>query len=158
LKTNKEIAVIFDRIASLMELRHDDGFKVRSYRQAAEMISELQTPLAEMVQAGGASELRKLPGIGEVLSKRIVDILETGTTPYYEELQAQIPVTVLELLSIDGIGMKTVEVLHDQFQIKSLDDFAKFVEGGGLNSVPRLGPKSEERIRGLLEKRGYKMK
>ena len=141
-----------------MELRHDDAFKVRSYRQAAEMIEDLQTPLAELAAAGGAAELRKLPGIGETLSKRIIEIIDTGTTPYYEELQSQIPATVLELLTIDGIGMKTVEVLFHQFHIKGLDDFAKFVAGGGLKSVPRLGPKSEERMRAMLEARGYKMK
>ena len=158
MKTNKEIAEIFERMAGLMELRHDDAFKTRSYRQAAELIEDLQTPLAEMAVAGGAAELRKLPGIGDTLSKRIMDIIETGTTPSYEELQAQIPVTVLELLTIDGIGMKTVEVLFNQFQIKSLDDFAQFVAGGGLKSVPRLGPKSEDRMRAMLEARGYKMK
>jgi len=158
LKSNKEIAQIFDQMASLMELRHDDAFKVRSYRQAAELIGDLQTPLAEMAAAGGAAELRKLPGIGDTLSKRIIDIIETGTTEYFEELRGQIPLSVLELLSIDGIGMKTVELLFNQFQIKSLDDFAKFVAGGGLKSVPRLGPKSEARMKEMLEARGYKMK
>ena len=74
-----------------MELRKDDPFKIRSYRGAAELIAELQTPLADLASAGGAAELRRLPGIGDAISKKIVEILETGTTPLYDELQSEIP-------------------------------------------------------------------
>lgn len=155
--SNPEIAEIFRRIAALMELRHDDPFKIRSYRAASELIDELTTPLSDLAEKGGAAELRKLPGIGEAISRKIIDILNTGTTKLYEDLKAEIPVTTLDLLSIDGIGMKTLEVLREQFQLTNLDDFAKFVAGGGLESVPRLGERAQARIRASLAKRGYKV-
>ncbi|MEP7271448.1 MAG: helix-hairpin-helix domain-containing protein [Acidobacteriota bacterium] len=154
---NSEVAAILRRIADLMELQKGDQFKIRSYRTAADSITGLQTPLSELAARGGAAELRKLPGIGDAISKRIVDLLETGTTEVYEQLRAVISETVLDLLQIGGVGMKTLEVLHHQFKVRSLDDFAKFVAGGGLESVPRLGEKTRARIRAALTKRGYQI-
>lgn len=153
--TNPEVAEILGRIALLMELQKADPFKFRSYRTASEVIGGLQTPVSEMVEKGGAAELKKLPGIGDAISRKIVDILETGTTPLYEELGAVTPATVLDLLRISGIGMKTLELLHFQFKINNLDDFAKFVAGNGLESVPRLGEKTRARIKRSLERLGY---
>ncbi len=149
---NREIAAIFYRIADLMEFRDDNPFKIRSYRAAAETIEATATPLAEMAAEGGAASLRQLPGVGEAISKKIVEILETGSCQFYEELKAEIPLTVLDLLKIEGIGMKTAQILYRQFRITNLDDFEKFVEGDGLQSVPRLGQKAQQRIRASLKR------
>jgi len=153
--TNLEIAEVFRRLANLMELREDNPFKIRAYRTAAETIEDAQTPLADMLSAGGVSRLRELPGIGEAISKKIVDLLATGTFKAYEEVKAEIPETTLDLLKVEGIGMVTLKVLHRQFQLTNLPDFAKFVAGGGLNSVPSFGEKSQQRIRRSLETLGY---
>lgn len=130
-------------------------FKIRSYRTAAETIEDASASLAEMASAGGAARLRELPGVGEAISKKIVELLETGTFKLYEEVKAEIPETVLDLLEVDGVGLKTLQALFHQFHIASLDDFSKFVEGGGLNSVPRLGGSVQSRIRASLKQLGY---
>jgi hypothetical protein len=46
--------------------------------------------------------------------------------------------------------LKTLQLLYQRFRITNLDDFAKFVEGGGLSSIPRLGEKTQDRIRASL--------
>jgi DNA polymerase (family X) len=153
--TNPEVAEILERIADLMEIQKGDPFKIRSYRTAADTVISLQTPLSELATAGGAAELKKLPGIGDAISKRIFDLLETGTTQVYEDLKKETPETLLDLLKIGGIGLKTLEVLHREFKVSSLDDLAVFVAGGGLANVPRLGEKTRTRIKHALEKRGY---
>jgi DNA polymerase (family 10) len=153
--TNQEIASVFRRLADLMELGEDNPFKIRAYRSAAETIEDTTTPLAEMVEAGGAARLRELPGVGEAISKKIVELLETGTFKAYEEIKAKIPETVLDLLKVEGVGMKTLQILYAQFHLTNLDDFAKFVAGGGLSSVPRLGERAQERIRASLEELGH---
>lgn len=153
--SNPEIAEVFRRLADLMELREDNPFKIRAYRTAAETIEDTPTPLADLVSAGGVSGLKELPGIGEAISKKIVDVLATGTFKAYEEIKAEIPETTLDLLKVEGIGMATLKTLHRQFHLINLPDFAKFVAGGGLNSVPGLGEKSQERIRRSLETLGY---
>ncbi|MBO0720157.1 MAG: hypothetical protein J2P41_05005 [Blastocatellia bacterium] len=144
--TNHEIAVVFRRLADLLELRDENPFKVRSYRTAAETIEETATPLFELAASGGSSKLRELPGIGEAISKKIVDLLETGTFKLYEEVKSEIPETVLDLLKVEGLSLKTVQLLFRQFHLTNLEDFAKFVEGGGLNRVPRLSEKTQARI------------
>jgi DNA polymerase (family X) len=149
--TNVEIANDFRRLADLMELRDDNAFKLRAYRNAADLIEDFHTPLADLVAQGGAARLRELPGIGEAISQKIIDLLDTGTFKAYEEIKREIPETVLDLLKVEGVGMKLAQLLYRQFQITNLPDFAKFVAGGGLNSVPRLGEKGQQRIRASLQ-------
>jgi DNA polymerase (family X) len=153
--TNQEIAAVFRRLADLLELRDENPFKIRSYRAAAETIEALAASIVELAAAGGPAKLRDLPGIGDAISKKIIELLETGTFKLYEEVKAEIPETVLDLLKIDGIGIKTVQLLHRQFQVANLEDFAKFVEGGGLDRVPRLSEKSQSRIKASLKEMGY---
>jgi DNA polymerase (family 10) len=153
--TNREIAEVFRRLAALMELREDNHFKIRAYRTAAETIEDAPAPLAEMVAAGGASRLRELPGIGEAISQKILDLLTTGTFKAYEEIKAEIPETVLDLLQVEGIGIKTLHLLYHQFRLTNLDDFAKFVAGGGLGSVPQMSERNQARIRHSLNSLGY---
>ena len=94
--------------------------------------------------------MRELPGVGEAISKKVVELLETGTFKAYEDVKAKIPETTLDLLKVAGVGLKTLQLLYHRFQINNLDDFAKFVEGGGLSSVPHLGEKTQDRIRASL--------
>lgn len=149
--TNQEIAGVFRRLADLMELGEDNPFKIRAYRAAADTIEDTTTPLAEMVSEGGVARLRELPGVGEAISRKIVELIETGAFKAYEEIKAKIPETTLDLLKVDGVGLKTVQLLYRRFQITNLDDFAKFVDGGGLNSVPNIGEKTQDRIRASLK-------
>jgi DNA polymerase (family 10) len=153
--TNQEIAEVFRRLANLMELGEENPFKLRSYRTAADTIEDWPKPLAEIVAEGGQDGLRELPGVGDAISKKIVDLLITGTFNAYEKAKAKIPETILDLLKVDGLGFKTLQILHSQFQLTNLDDFAKFVAGGGLDSVPRLGEKTQARIRESLKTLGY---
>jgi DNA polymerase (family X) len=148
--TNQEIAGVFRNLADLMELGEDNPFKIRAYRTAAETIEDTMTPLSEMVSEGGVARLRELPGVGEAISGKIAELLETGTFKAYEETKAKIPETTLDLLRVDGVGLKTLQILYQRFQITNLHDFAKFVEGGGLGSVPHIGEKTQERIRASL--------
>ena len=149
--TNQEIAEVFRRLANLLELGEENPFKLRSYRMAAETIEDWPKPLAEVVATGGQEGLRELPGIGEAISKKIVDLLSTGTFKAYEDAKAKIPETVLDLLKVDGVGFKTLQLLYSQFQLTNLEDFARFVAGGGLDAVPRLGEKTQVRIRESLK-------
>jgi DNA polymerase (family 10) len=155
--TNSEIAATFRRLADLLDLRGENPFKIRSYRTAADTIEDTPTPLADMLSAGGVASLKELPGIGDAISRKIADLLATGTFKLYEEVKADIPESTLDLLRVEGIGIGTLKVLHGRFRLTNLDDFAKFVGGGGLDSVPGLGEKSQARIRRSLQGLGYSL-
>ena len=144
--TNEEIARRFERLAVLMSIRGDDQFRVRSYRNAAEVIETWPTPLARINAEEGVKGLQTLPGVGKAISAKIVELLERGTFEAWEKLTAETPETVLDLLEVDGVDLKTAATLHQQFKISSLEDLRNFVEGGGLEMVDGVGEKSAERI------------
>ncbi|HEY6187483.1 MAG TPA: helix-hairpin-helix domain-containing protein [Pyrinomonadaceae bacterium] len=147
---NEAIAERFNRLANLMEIRGDDRFRIRSYRNAAEVIETWPTPLKLIAAEDGAKGLQAIPGVGKAISGKIIELLEKQTFEAWEKLVSETPETVLDLLRVSGIGLKTAGSLHQQFKISSLDDLKKFVAGGGLEMVDGIGEKSAERIRESL--------
>src|SRR6266550_2631451 len=150
---NVAIARRFHNLAALMEIRGDDPFRLRSYRNAAEAIEVWPTPLREIAEKEGAAGLQSIPGVGKAIAGKIIDLLDRGTFDAWERLIAETPETVLDLLELPGIGPKTAASLHQKFKIASLADLRKFVAGGGLETVDGIGPKSAERIKQSLESR-----
>ncbi len=149
--TNAEIAVKLKEIRTLMEFAGEPFFKFMAYERAAETL-ENAPPAAQLL---AEDDLVKLPGIGKTIAGRIREIVETGTSPYYEELAAKYPPTLLEVLSVSGIGMKTAQALFAQQGIASLADLERAAEAESLVGVARLGPKSIENIkRGILAHKG----
>src|SRR5205814_424022 len=153
LMTNEEIARRFNRMAALMEVRGEDSFRLRSYRMAAEAIETWPTQMKEIVAEQGLSGLLEIPGVGKALAGKIVELVETGTFAAWDRLTAETPATVLDLLELPGIGPKTAAMLHQKFNISSLDDLRKFAAGGGLEMVDGIGPKTAERIKANLARR-----
>jgi len=148
---NEEIARRFQRLALIMEIRGgDDRYRVRSYRNAAEVIESWPQSLADVARREGAKGLQAIPSVGRAISGKIVELTERGTFEAYEKLIAETPETVLELLDVSGIGIKTAAALHGQFKISSRDDLKKFVAGGGLEMVDGIGEKTAERIAASL--------
>ncbi len=147
---NEAIARKFYRLANLMEIRGDDMFRIRSYRNAAETIETWPTALSKIAAEEGAKGLQTLPGVGKAISSKIVELLEKGTFEAWEKLTAETPESALDMLRVGGIGIKSAAMLHQKFKIASLDDLKKFVEGGGLEMVDGVGEKSAERIKESL--------
>jgi DNA polymerase (family 10) len=147
---NKEIARRFFRLAALMEVRGDDPFRLRSYRNAAEAIEVWPTSLKQIADEDGVTGLQEIPGIGKAIAGKVVDLLTKGTFDAWERLIAETPETVLDLLEIPGIGPKTAALLHQRFKVSSLPDLKAFVASGGLDMVDGIGPKTAERIKEAL--------
>ncbi|HZT57235.1 MAG TPA: helix-hairpin-helix domain-containing protein [Pyrinomonadaceae bacterium] len=145
--TNDEIARRFERLALLLEIRGEDKFRVRSYRNAAEMIETWPTQVERIAREEGDKGLQAIPGVGKAISAKIVELVERGTFDAWERLTAETPATVLDLLDVDGVGIRTASTLYQQFKISSVEDLRQFVEGGGLELVDGVGEKSAERIR-----------
>jgi DNA polymerase (family 10) len=81
LMNNEQIARRFNRMASLMEVRGEDSFRIRSYRMAAEAIETWPTPMKEIAAEGGVAGLQEIPGVGKAIAGKIVELLEKGTAP-----------------------------------------------------------------------------
>jgi DNA polymerase (family 10) len=148
---NESIARRFHQLAALMDIRGDDPFRLRSYRNAAEAIEVWPISVAEIARNEGVTGLQTIPGVGKAIAGKIVDLVDTGTFDAWEKLTAETPATVLDLLEIPGIGPKTAALLHQTFKVSSLEDLKKFVAGGGLEMVDGIGPKTAEKIKESLQ-------
>lgn len=141
--TNAEIAGRLKEIRTLMEFAGEPFFKFMAYERAAETI-ENAAPLADVLAAG---RLQELPGVGKTIAARIAELCETGTCGYLEELHAKYPSTLLEVLGVGGVGMKTAQLMYERLGVASLADLEKALAAGALVAIPRLGKKSIENIR-----------
>jgi DNA polymerase (family 10) len=149
--TNAEIAARLKEIRTLMEFAGEPFFKFMAYERAAETI-ENAAPLADVI-AGG--RLQELPGVGKTIAGRIADLCATGTCDYLEELRTRYPSSLIEVLGVQGVGMKTAQMLYEQLGIASLADLERAIGAGALDALPRFGKKSIDNIkRGLLAYRG----
>ena len=147
---NDAIARRFHRLAALMEVRGDDPFRLRSYRNAAEAIEVWPTPLKEIAEKEGVAGLQEIPGVGKAIAGKVIELLSKGTFDAWERLTAETPETVLDLLEIPGIGPKTAALLHQRFKVSSLADMKAFVTSGGLDMVDGIGPKTATSIKEAL--------
>lgn len=147
---NQTIARRFHDLAALMEIRGDDPFRLRSYRNASEAIEVWPTPLQEIAEKEGMEGLQTIPGVGKAIAGKVIELLQRGSFDAWDRLTAETPETLLELLDVPGIGPKTAALLHQKFRISSFADFKEFVAGGGLDSVDGIGPKTAEKIREAL--------
>ena len=147
---NDAIARRFHRLAALMEVRGDDPFRLRSYRNAAEAIEVWPTPLKEIAEKEGVAGLQGIPGIGKAIAGKVIELLNKGTFDAWERLTAETPESVIDLLEIPGIGPKTAALLHQRFKVSSLADLKVFVNSGGLDMVDGIGPKTATRIKETL--------
>ena len=86
--TNAEISQIFLDIAELLKLKKDNIFKIRAYEKAAHAIEELPVGVEQLVVEG---KLKEIPGVGEAINKKIIEMVTTGRLDYYERLKAEFP-------------------------------------------------------------------
>lgn len=149
---NEEIANRFEQFALLMEIRGEDSFRVRSYRNAAEAIREWPRALTQLANEGGARELQTIPGVGKAISAKIVELVARGSFEAWDRISTETPISVLDLLKVDGIGIRTATALHTRFRIKTINDLAQFTDGGGLEMVDGVGDKTAERIKRSLKR------
>jgi len=139
---NKQVAHVLAQIADLLEIRGDNAFKVRAYRTAAETIATWPQAVSTLDDAG----LRTIPGIGKDLTARIKELATTGSSAYHQELLAQFPPTILDLLRLQGVGPKTVATLYSELNIRTVDDLATAAKDGRLRTLKGMGAKKEALI------------
>ena len=118
--TNIEIAKIFHELADLLELKGENQFKVRAYREASRTFKQLPREVADMLRDG--ENVEEIPGIGEAIAKKITEMVDTGRLRLHDELRAEFPEGILDMLSIPGIGPKIAMRLHAELGVGSVSE------------------------------------
>ena len=147
---NVEVAWIFRELADILELKGEDFFKIRAYRNAARILSGLERPLVEIWQEGG---LAKIPGIGKNIAAKINEILSTGGLRKHEELLREFPPGLLEIMSLPGIGPKKAAMLRERLGVTNLEELARAAREKRVRTLPGMGSKTESEIIRNIEMR-----
>jgi DNA polymerase (family 10) len=142
---NVRIAEVFDLIGDLLEFKDENPFRVRAYRNGARAVRDYPQQM-EALLADPQAKLTDIPGVGKDLAEKIVTLCATGTLPLLEELQAQVPASVLALLRIPGLGPKKAAALYNELKISTLDELKAACESHRVRDLKGFGAKTEEAI------------
>jgi DNA polymerase (family 10) len=149
---NASIARLLGEIGDLLEIRGENPFKIRAYRNAADAVASS----AERIAGFDLPRLLAIPGIGKDLAAKIMEIAATGSSRYREELLGNFPPTILDLLRLQGVGPKTVALLYQALGIGTLDALEEAARAGRLRELRGMGAKKEALIlKALDERRRY---
>jgi len=146
---NHSIARILGEIADLLEIRSENPFKIRAYRNGADIVANHPHDLGTL----DANQLREIPGIGKDLAARIREIADTGDAQFHQELLAEFPPTILDLLHLQGVGPKTVAILYKELGVKTLDELEGAAKDGRVRALKGMGPKKESLILKAIDER-----
>jgi len=144
---NLAIARVLTEIGDLLEIKGENPFKIRAYRNAAETVVHETRRVASL----SAAERLELPGIGKDLAAKIGELVDTGEIAYHQDLLQQFPPTVLDLLHLQGVGPKTVALFYRELEIRTLQDLEEAARAGRLRAIKGMGAKKETLILKALE-------
>jgi DNA polymerase (family 10) len=139
---NLAIARVLTQIGDLLEIKGENAFKIRAYRNAAETVANDTANVAEM----SPPERMRLPGIGKDISAKIGELVETGVIRYHQDLLDEFPPTVLDLLNLQGIGPKTVARLYGALGISTLEGLEAALREGRLRDLKGFGARKEAQL------------
>ncbi|MEP6698418.1 MAG: DNA polymerase/3'-5' exonuclease PolX [Verrucomicrobiota bacterium] len=138
-----QIAEVLEQIATLLELKGENPFKIRAYTNAARSLETWGGNLSELRDQ---ETLEKIPGIGKAIAAKIKELIETGSLKFFEELRAEFPANILELFSLPGLGAKKIKALHDQLQVSSIAQLQEACEANRVAELPGFGKTTQEKL------------
>lgn len=146
---NLDVARTLTELADLLEIQGASPFRIRAYRNAVNTINSLSQPLKDMVAAG--EDLTELPGVGKSVAKYIGEFLTSGSISRLEEVSAEFPRSLVQLMRLDGVGPKKARKLFEELDVRTVDDLAAELEAGRVQTLDGFGVKSAAKILDAIE-------
>ena len=140
---NDELAAAFEEIANLLEISGGDAFRVNTYRRLVRVIEALKSDIGDI---GTVAPLCGIKGVGKSSLEKVQEFIDHGTISLLEELRASVPEGLPQLLSIPGLGPKTISQIHSNLGVVDVAGLKRVIESGQLESLPRMGRQSVKRI------------
>jgi DNA polymerase (family 10) len=142
---NREIARILAETADLMEIAGEDGFRIRSYRNAAGVLEGYPERVAD-IAGNPARKMTEIPGIGKGIAGAIEEILHRGSFDRRDEMLEKFPAGTLEFLKIQGLGPKSIALIWQHYRVSTIDGLERLCKEQKLRALPRMGAKLEEKV------------
>ncbi len=137
------IAKVLDEMGTMLEINGENPFRCRAYHTAAQSLMNLPDELTEMIADG---QLKDVPGIGDTMYAKIVQLATTGQLPAYDELRRSTPPGLVALLRVPGLGPKKIKALHVELKIESLADLNEAAGSGKIAALKGFGEKTQAKI------------
>src|SRR4030088_734001 len=134
---------MLNRVADLLEIRGENFFKIRAYREAVRQLDNLTTEVEDLIHEG---KLKEVHGIGEAIEKKIVEYVTTGQLEFLTKLEAEVPPALLELTRVPGLGPRPAKDIYDALGLLSLDDREEAAQTHRLLQVRGIKARTEENI------------
>jgi DNA polymerase (family X) len=151
---NVEIARTLEEVADILEIQNANPFRIRAYRNAVRTVQSLTVPLRRWVEEN--RPLTDLPGIGKEMANHIREMVETGTLGFRDELVAEVPRSLIDLMRLPGVGPKKARRFYDEMNICSVDELEAAAKEGRIATIPGFGAKTQEKIlAGIQEHRQH---
>jgi DNA polymerase (family 10) len=147
-RTNDAVEAALLEYADLLSILSGDPYKPRAYEKAARAVGGYAGDLAGMDR----KQLLQIPGVGSSIGEKIEEFLATGQIAALEELRAQIPPGVRDMIAVPGLGPKKAMILYRDLGIAGIDDLRAAVDAGTLAGLKGFGARTEENIRRGLER------
>ena len=139
----EKIVTILNQIALILEIKGENAFKIRAYKNGSEIIENYGDDIIQITKDGKLGELK---GIGKALASKIEEIVETGKLTYLDELKLEFPDTFFDLFEISNLGPKKIKKLYDNLQIDSIDKLEASCKNNEISKISGFGEKSVEAI------------
>jgi DNA polymerase (family 10) len=141
--TKEGIAEVLEQIATLLELKGENPFKIRAYANAARSLETFGGNVADLTNE---ETLEKIPGIGKAIAAKIKELAETGSLKFFEELRAEFPGAILEMFSIPGLGAKKIKALYENLKVSSIAELQSACESGKVAELPGFGKTTQKKL------------
>jgi DNA polymerase (family 10) len=142
---NREIARVLSETADLMEIAGEDGFRIRSYRNAASAIESYPEAVGSMA-TDPERNVTDIPGVGKGIAGVLKELCERGSFEKRDQLLERFPASALELLKIQGLGPKGIALIYEHFKVATIDDLERLCREQKLRELPRMGAKLEDKV------------
>ena len=142
---NIEVARLLDQTADIMEIAGEDGFRIRSYRNAKAVIEGYPERVLDILK-DTARKVTDIPGIGKGMASVLEEIAQRGSFERRDEMLHKYPPTALELLKIQGLGPKSIRTIYETFRVSTIDGLERLCLEGKLRELPRMGEKLEQKV------------
>lgn len=144
---NLAIARVLAEIGDLLEIKGENPFKIRAYRNAAETVAHEINGVAAL----SAAQRLELPAIGKDLAAKIGELVDTGAIRSHQDLLQEFPPTILDLLHLQGVGPKTVARLYGDLGVRTLEELEQAARDGRVRAMKGMGARKEALILKALE-------
>ncbi len=144
---NEEIARIFDRMAKVLTFKGGNRFRIMAYERGAASLRDLNRDLRDL-PPGSFDEI---PAIGKDLSAMIAEYLATGKIQKYETERGGLPEELIDLMSVPGLGPKTLSLLHEHRGVAGLTDLQCVLADPATTQLPGFGERRVAALRKSLD-------